>query len=188
MSIPTGIGCPGTPPQSHRIPVQIVLVDDYVTLVLKGGKKARKRSRSEGNDFSGTPPHTHRIPVQIVFVAMTLVKIKINLQRQGTGFSMYHPKCTEHQSRSSLWTTTRPWCIPKKKNSRDKVCESQGVGRWFVENSERSRNPCVNMGLVYRLVYRLGEVRGWGRDPFSRNFMKPTPRRKWYLTTGRRFH
>ena len=35
---------------------------------------------------------------------------------------------------------------------------------------------------------RWGEVGGWGRDPFSRNFMKPTPRRKWYLTTGRRFH
>ena len=34
----------------------------------------------------------------------------------------------------------------------------------------------------------LREVGGWGRDPFSRNFMKPTPRRKWYLTTGRRFH
>jgi len=34
----------------------------------------------------------------------------------------------------------------------------------------------------------LWEVGGWGRDPFSRNFMKPTPRRKWYLTTGRRFH
>ena len=33
-----------------------------------------------------------------------------------------------------------------------------------------------------------GEVGGWGRIPFSRNFMKPTPRRKWYLTTGRRFH
>ena len=33
-----------------------------------------------------------------------------------------------------------------------------------------------------------GEVGGWGRDPFWRNFMKPTPRRKWYLTTGRRFH
>ena len=32
------------------------------------------------------------------------------------------------------------------------------------------------------------EVGGWGRVPFSRNFMKPTPRRKWYLTTGRRFH
>jgi len=31
-------------------------------------------------------------------------------------------------------------------------------------------------------------VGGWGRVPFSRNFMKPTPRRKWYLTTGRRFH
>ena len=33
-----------------------------------------------------------------------------------------------------------------------------------------------------------GEMGGWGRDPFSRNFMKPTPRRKWYLTTGRRAH
>ena len=33
-----------------------------------------------------------------------------------------------------------------------------------------------------------GEVGGWGRVPFSRNLMKPTPRRKWYLTTGRRFH
>ena len=28
---------------------------------------------------------------------------------------------------------------------------------------------------------------GWGRDPFSRNVTKPTPRRKWYLMTGRRF-
>ena len=33
-----------------------------------------------------------------------------------------------------------------------------------------------------------GEVGGWGRDPFSRNLMSPTPRRKWYLTTGRRAH
>ena len=29
---------------------------------------------------------------------------------------------------------------------------------------------------------------GWGRDPFSRNLMSPTPRRKWYLTTGHRFN
>ena len=40
---------------------------------------------------------------------------------------------------------------------------------------------CVWCSLIW-------EVGGWGRDPFSRNFMKPTPRRKWYLTTGRRFH
>jgi len=32
------------------------------------------------------------------------------------------------------------------------------------------------------------EVGGWGRVPLSRNLMSPTPRRKWYLTTGRRFH
>jgi len=35
---------------------------------------------------------------------------------------------------------------------------------------------------------RCREVGGWGRVPFSRNLMSPTPRRKWYLTTGRRFH
>ena len=33
-----------------------------------------------------------------------------------------------------------------------------------------------------------GEVGGWGRVPFSRNLMSPTPRRKWYLTMGRRAH
>jgi len=33
-----------------------------------------------------------------------------------------------------------------------------------------------------------GEVGGWGRVPFSRNLMSPTPRRKWYLKTGRRAH
>jgi len=33
-----------------------------------------------------------------------------------------------------------------------------------------------------------GEMGGWGRDPFSRNLMSPTPRRKWYLKTGRRAH
>jgi len=33
-----------------------------------------------------------------------------------------------------------------------------------------------------------GEVGDWGRVPFSRNLMNLTPRRKWYLTTGRRAH
>ena len=32
------------------------------------------------------------------------------------------------------------------------------------------------------------EVEGWGRVPFSKKLMSPTPRRKWYLTTGRRAH
>ena len=36
--------------------------------------------------------------------------------------------------------------------------------------------------------YAEGEVGGWGRVPFSRNLMSPTPRRKWYLTTERRAH
>jgi len=33
-----------------------------------------------------------------------------------------------------------------------------------------------------------GEVGGWGRVPFLKKSMSPTPRRKWYLTTGRRAH
>jgi len=41
---------------------------------------------------------------------------------------------------------------------------------------------------VTSLTYLPREVGGWGRIPFSRNLMSPTPRRKWYLTTGRRFH
>ena len=42
--------------------------------------------------------------------------------------------------------------------------------------------------LPHRNMRRREEVGGWGRVPFSRNLMSPTPRRKWYLTTGRRFH
>ena len=41
---------------------------------------------------------------------------------------------------------------------------------------------------IYICVQCHREVGGWGRDPFSRNLMSPTPRRKWYLTTGRRAH
>ena len=37
-------------------------------------------------------------------------------------------------------------------------------------------------------AHEWSEVGGWGRVPFSRNSMSPTPRRKWYLTTGRRAH
>jgi len=56
--------------------------------------------------------------------------------------------------------------------SLDGYCSTvQGVLDWFE----------VDVGFT-------GEVGGWGRDPFSRNLMSPTPRRKWYSTTGRRAH
>ena len=38
------------------------------------------------------------------------------------------------------------------------------------------------------VIWLQWEVGGWGRVPFSKNLMSPTPRRKWYLTTGRRAH
>ena len=47
---------------------------------------------------------------------------------------------------------------------------------------------CVIVVCVALCVASGGEVGGWGRVPFSRNLMRPTPRRKWYLTTGRRAH
>ena len=52
------------------------------------------------------------------------------------------------------------------------------------------KNTAANSPLcaTHRYVVYNGEVGGWGRVPFSRNFMSPTPRRKWYLTTGRRAH
>ena len=57
------------------------------------------------------------------------------------------------------------------------------IGR--CTSSYASTSEITRVGLR---VEMLGEVGGWGRDPFSRNLMKPTPRRKWYLTTGRSFH
>ena len=56
----------------------------------------------------------------------------------------------------------------------------------------------MNLGIIHmnpdgRVVRRelkgsSREVGGWGRVPFSKKLMSPTPRRKWYLTTGRRDH
>jgi len=54
------------------------------------------------------------------------------------------------------------------------------------ESKARSKQPADSQSLFDCMC--CWEVGGWGRDPFSRNFMNPTPRRKWYLTTGRRFH
>ena len=50
---------------------------------------------------------------------------------------------------------------------------------------------CVSIsGVSLRITKSgvCGEVGGWGRVPFSKSLMSPTPRRKWYLTTGRRAH
>ena len=49
--------------------------------------------------------------------------------------------------------------------------------------------PSINVSDLFVMRNSLGgEVGGWGRVPFLRNLMSPTPRRKWYLTTGRRAH
>ena len=61
------------------------------------------------------------------------------------------------------------------------------AGEACILRSTQGWGPRVG-GRTSNKMLMSGEVGGWGRDPFSRNFMSPTPRRKWYLTTGRRFH
>ena len=70
---------------------------------------------------------------------------------------------------------------------------SMSFGHYILDSiiSRKDEESFVQSILPMLLILDLeveGEVGGWGRVPFSRNFMKPTPRRKWYLTTGRRFH
>ena len=60
------------------------------------------------------------------------------------------------------------------------------IGRWSKSFSLTHTHTVVFVDDSY--LARNERLGGWGRDPFSRNFMKPTPSRKWYLTTGRRFH
>ena len=61
--------------------------------------------------------------------------------------------------------------------------------QWDGEWRMRLKDTANAMGCTYIFnTADFREVGGWGRDPFSRNLMSPTPRRKWYLTTGRRAH
>ena len=64
----------------------------------------------------------------------------------------------------------------------------QSTARILIYYSTFVLNMFHSNSLPWQCTRSLGEVGGWGRVPFSRNLMKPTPRRKWYLTTGRRFH
>jgi len=82
--------------------------------------------------------------------------------------------------------------FPPRLSSRWYVCEFErereetregGRERERETDREREQNrECVCSHTCVR------EVGGWGRVPFPRNLMSPTPRRKWYSTTGRRFH
>ena len=96
-----------------------------------------------------------------------------------------------------------PVQIPKKESRFEFVPrdteESEIVGlrgfenMVFSERSMRETRLSHSMMALHSLAHDdgtpfYGEVGGWGRVPFSKNLMSPTPRRKWYLTTGRRAH
>ena len=74
-----------------------------------------------------------------------------------------------------------------KKITASKQCDSP-MKEAFIRDflKETSERVVMRGGGLGSSTIR--EVGGWGRVPFSRNLMSPTPRRKWYLTTGRRAH
>jgi len=90
--------------------------------------------------------------------------------------------CTASQGlRAKHSVSKRDPYIPKETCKRD-------LDLLIHVPSEHCRACTTSQILRARPSVFTREVGGWGRDPFSRNFMKPTPRRKWYLSTGRRFH
>ena len=77
-----------------------------------------------------------------------------------------------------------------------RTCMNVCYVRCVYDMNECVQCTCMNVCYVrcmydmYKCVLYVihGEVGGWGRGPFSRILMSPTPRRKWYFTTGRRAH
>jgi len=118
-----------------------------------------------------------------------------------------HSKYTSEPTFEKFYTAVRPAIV-----QQPKILENSAIG-WrrligslifighfpqkrpifsgsFVEYDLQLRGPYESSPpCSCHIYYALqGEVGGWCRDPFSRNLTSPTPRRKWYLTTGRRFH
>jgi len=96
-------------------------------------------------------------------------------------------KQTERQINRQKDRQTRRGC--ESESERDQVS-----GREIRTHHSRrhSTPPAIRSRafILYSLFWSQiqREVGGWGRDPFSRNLMSPTPRRKWYLIMGRRAH
>jgi len=100
-----------------------------------------------------------------------------------------------------VWSHSRTYCHCSWHSKRCGWCKIAIKDVWicitytyscigYICISITPHSPVLSLLLTSRKLrfMRRGEVGGWGRVPFSRNLMSPTPRRKWYLTTGRRFH
>ena len=66
------------------------------------------------------------------------------------------------------------------------LCQPSSLSRsaWHISCEFSSDLQCVCLLLIY-IACRGG---GLGSSTIFKNLMSPTPRRKWYLTTGRRAH
>jgi len=103
-------------------------------------------------------------------------------EREKPGISTYVAKCIQMGEIKRRRKRERE---RRRKSERERERERQGIETYIgksIQLREIERRRKRDRDNIY------GEVGGWGRVPFSRNLMSPTPRRKWYLTTGRRAH
>ena len=107
------------------------------------------------------------IPEEIRVEVVIVMQIRIRTDRYRS------------RLKHSLWTETLNFLVSETR--KFKVSETLNFLETFPVNRDFQLS-CFRSWLLLR----WREVGGWGRVPFSRNLMSPTPRRKWYLTTGRR--
>jgi len=88
-------------------------------------------------------------------------------------------RCAVRGGSRGMWHFKCKW-VTSHMNASCRIRLSRVTYEWVMSNSTSQ--------LTTNKWLWDGEVGGWGRVPFSRNLMSPTPRREWYLTTGRRFH
>ena len=136
------------------------------------------------NAFSYTSTHELAIHIRR-FNAFTCTYIYIYMHfrilvRRFNAFSYTCTTLRRTNSRGAFLLAARPWMFVFVKTQK---FDSTVASSWVQVNSWMP--TWIRHG---RIVTLYGEVGGWGRVPFSKKLMNPTPRRKWYLTTGRRAH
>jgi len=131
----------------------------------------------------------HRPVVQIFFCDFPVLVFSLS------GRFVYTVWCLEHTTHLSEWFLFDSR-LPHTKNTfclagTDQRCwyERKNIGpqRSSVARVHLRSLAPMRQSKQASATHTARGV-GLGSRPISRNFMKATPRHKWYLTTGRRFH
>ena len=95
---------------------------------------------------------------------------KLSISQKSFEMNMLYAACRHTSHRMTT-------CLITSRRMTPCLITSRRITTWF--------DAWRHASFAWHFSWEVGR---WGRDPFSRNLMSPTPRRKWYLTTGRRFH